>query len=124
LFTVKANHRAKLKEIALQFEIHNPRSFAEYDKGHGRIETRAIRVMDAPSPLKDWPGIQQILKMTRTRIVNNKVSTQAAYGITSLSKEEASPLKIMEIWRNHWRIENQLHWVRDMTFAEDRCRSC
>jgi predicted transposase YbfD/YdcC len=38
-----------------------------------------------------------------------------------LTKEEANPLKIMEIWRNHWRIENQLHWVRDMVFDEDRC---
>jgi predicted transposase YbfD/YdcC len=77
--------------------------------------------MDVPKSLDCWPGVKQILKITRTRIIKNKISTEVAYGITSLSKEEANSLKIMELWRGHWCIENQLHWVRDMVFDEDRC---
>jgi hypothetical protein len=91
------------------------------DKGHRRVEIRELQVMDVPPHLNNWPGIKQILKITRTRIVINKTSIQIAYGITSLSSENANHLKIMKIWKDHWRIENQLHWVRDMVFDEDRC---
>ena len=121
MFTVKDNHRAKKAEIALQFSVHNPEEFTTSSKGHGRIETRILQVMDVPDHLKKWPGVEQILKITRTRITKKKTTTEVAYGITSLSKSKADPEKIMEIWRNHWRIENQLHWVRDTVFNEDRC---
>lgn len=43
-----------------------------------------------------------------------------AYGITSLSVAEASPQRVAELVRGHWSIENSLHWVRDVTFDEDR----
>lgn len=121
MFAIKDNHKSKKQEIARQFFIHNPEKITIYDKGHGRIETRELQVMDVPKHLNEWPGVKQILKITRTRITKKKTATEVMYGITSLSKADASPEKIMEIWRNHWRIENQLHWVRDMVFDEDRC---
>jgi predicted transposase YbfD/YdcC len=77
--------------------------------------------MDVPKHLKEWPEVKQILKITKTRITKKKTTTEVAYGITSLSKNMANPEKIMEIWRNHWHIENRLHWVRDVVFNEDRC---
>ena len=121
MFTIKDNHKAKKREIEYQFQIHRSiTSFTTHDKGHGRIETRELQVMDVPKHLKEWPGIQQILKITRTRITKKKTTTEVAYGITSLSKSEANSEKIMKIWRNHWCIENQLHWVRDVVFDEDR----
>lgn len=43
-----------------------------------------------------------------------------AYGITSLTPEEAPPERLLELNRTHWGIENALHWVRDETFREDR----
>ena len=43
-----------------------------------------------------------------------------AYGITSLTPEEASPERLLKLNRMHWGIENSLHWVRDETFREDR----
>lgn len=80
--------------------------------------------MDAPNHLKKWHGIRQILKITRTKTVKNKTTVEIAYGITSIAKSKANPTKIMELWRKHWHIENQLHWVRDTVFNEDRSTIC
>ncbi len=47
---------------------------------------------------------------------------ETAYAITSLSPEQAAPERLLELWRGHWGIANRLHWVRDVTFGEDRYR--
>jgi len=49
-----------------------------------------------------------------------KAKFEIAYGVTSLIAEEATAEKILELNRGHWEIENRLHWVRDVTFDEDR----
>lgn len=43
-----------------------------------------------------------------------------AYGITSLTLEQADPARLLRLSRGHWQIENSLFWVRDVTFDEDR----
>lgn len=67
-------------------------------------------------------GLGQVLRIERT--VSNKrtgrVSREIAYAITSLSPERATPRQLLQAWREHWHIENKLHWVRDVTFDEDR----
>lgn len=52
--------------------------------------------------------------------MNGKESEETAYGITSLRKEEASAERLLELNRGHWEIENRVHYVRDVTFDEDR----
>jgi predicted transposase YbfD/YdcC len=42
------------------------------------------------------------------------------YGVTSLPPERATPARLLELVRGHWAIENKSHWVRDVTFDEDR----
>jgi hypothetical protein len=93
-----------------QFKVHNPRSFVLVEKGHRRIETRELQVMNVPEHLKIWPGVQQILKLTRTRMMakSGKTTEEVVYGITSLSKDKAPPERIAALWRNHWGIENKL----------------
>jgi predicted transposase YbfD/YdcC len=54
------------------------------------------------------------------QITTDKQTSETVYGITSLTTEKASPAKLLELARGHWTIENQLHWVRDVTFDEDR----
>ncbi len=52
--------------------------------------------------------------------MNGKESEETAYGITSLTKEEASAERLLELNRGHWEIENRIYYVRDVTFDEDR----
>ena len=56
------------------------------------------------------------------RYIPGKVTTETSYIITSLSPEQATPAKLLRLVRGHWSIENKLHWVRDVTFDEDRCQ--
>jgi len=49
-----------------------------------------------------------------------KTRREVGYGITSLGPERATPAQLLRLWREHWHVENRMHWVRDVTFDEDR----
>jgi predicted transposase YbfD/YdcC len=104
-------------------------------QGHGRSETRIHQVMDAPARIRAmFPHARQAARITRnvTRTVTvrtgrqrttaRKTSTETVYAVTSLSAREAAPAHLAAYIRGHWSIENQVHWVRDATFAEDACK--
>jgi len=61
-------------------------------------------------------------EVTRFHRGNETHSIETAYGVTSLEKKRASPQRLLELNRGHWEIENRVHWVRDVTYDEDRCR--
>ena len=65
----------------------------------------------------------QVCRLTRQRIVRGKASTETVYAITSLTAEEAGPARLLALSREHWGIENKLHYVRDVTYREDQARS-
>ena len=73
-------------------------------------------------PHLEWPGTAQVARIERTREIGGKVSTETAYIVTSLTAAEASPGRLLDLSRSHWAIENRLHYVRDVSFNEDRCR--
>jgi hypothetical protein len=54
--------------------------------------------------------------------VKGNVEVEVSYAVTSLSPNEATAEQLLVFLRNHWRIENQLHYVRDVTLGEDACR--
>lgn len=70
----------------------------------------------------DFPHVGQVFFIRRevTHLKKNKETSEMAYGITSLTPEDAPPERLLELNRMHWGIENRLHWVRDETFREDR----
>lgn len=92
------------------------------EKAHGRIETRTIAVSAEVIPHLGWPGAAQVARIERTRWISGKVSTETACIITSLDAAEAGPERLLDLSRRHWAIENRLHYVRDVSFNEDRCR--
>ena len=94
------------------------------DKGHGRIETRRIAVRTTlPARLDDeWPGLTAICRIERLRETATQCSREVVYAITSIAPGRADAAFLLELARAHWRIENGLFHVRDVTFREDGCR--
>ena len=58
----------------------------------------------------------------RERRIKGKTTVEVVYGITSLSTDEADAAKLLAFIRDHWKFENQLHYVRDVTWGEDACQ--
>jgi hypothetical protein len=69
-----------------------------------------------------WPGLRQGFELVRERTAKGQTTVEVAYGITSLRPEQADARRLLELVREHWRIENCLHYVRDVTLGEDACR--
>jgi len=96
------------------------------EKGHGRINIRHCWTMSDPYQFpnfrtaEQWPGLLTLLKVRRERHLNDTLSSEDSYYISSLPKP-AQPL--LEAIRAHWQIENALHWLLDVAFREDEQRS-
>jgi predicted transposase YbfD/YdcC len=70
----------------------------------------------------DWPGLKQVCRLERTTTRRGKRTVEVQYAITSVSRSRADAARLLTRWRDHWGIENRLHWVRDVTFGEDQCQ--
>jgi predicted transposase YbfD/YdcC len=70
-----------------------------------------------------WPGLAQVCRIRRERIVRGKASSETAYAITSLTADQAGAAQLLALSRGHWGIENKLHHVRDVTCREDQART-
>jgi predicted transposase YbfD/YdcC len=92
------------------------------DKGHGRIEKRTLRTTALLTKHQDWKGLKQGFEIVRERTEKGKTTTEVVYGITSLSPEQADADRLLQLNRNHWAIENGLHYRRDVTLGEDASR--
>ncbi len=118
VLTVKGNQpglRNKLKDLPwAKVPGHTYR-----DRHHGRSITRTLKAAQVPAWV-DWPGAAQVLQVRRTRIVNGRKQIEVVYAVSSVPMEHAQPPVVAAWIQGHWAIENALHWVRDVTFDEDR----
>lgn len=92
------------------------------DRHRGRTEVRTLRVsteMNAYLALR-WPYVRQVAQLTRTITRKSTTTQEVVYLITSLTPQDADPLRLLTLIRGHWSIENRLHYVRDVSFHEDR----
>jgi predicted transposase YbfD/YdcC len=92
------------------------------EKGHGRIEIRKLCSSDALNGHVQFPHVQRVFQIERIRttVKTGETSTTVEYGVTSLTMEKADDERLLQIVRDHWTIENKVHYVRDMAFDEDR----
>jgi predicted transposase YbfD/YdcC len=92
------------------------------DADHGRIETRRYTVIHDVGWLQerhDWPGLKAVVMVESKREIGGKVEEETRFYITSLA---LAALAIGPMIRDHWAVENGLHWVMDMVFRDDECR--
>jgi predicted transposase YbfD/YdcC len=135
VWTAKGNQSELQETIAHLFEPEpvtpgfapTPTDFKttrDVNKDHGRLEVRALTASSMLKDYLDWPYLEQVFKLER-RFINLKtgeITSQTRYGLTSLSSHQASPEQLAHYVRAYWGIENGLHYRRDVTFKEDRCR--
>ena len=127
VFIVKKNQPTLYEDIAYLFsdflDIELVTDMCDViNEGHGRVERRRLTTSTALSDYVDWPGVQQVFCLERvfTCKKTNQVSLEVVYGITSLESDQATAQQLLTFTRQHWHIENKSHWVRDVTFDEDR----
>jgi len=97
-------------------------SFRTEEKNHGRKEVREYRLVtdiDFLSGKNQWTGLNSIGMVTSTRTINEKITTDVRYYITSL---DGGIEKFANGVRSHWGIENKLHWILDVQMREDDSR--
>ena len=128
LLVVKDNQPTLRWEIETVFSdeaaLADTIATAEQVSQHGgRVEARRLAASTALVGYSDWPGLAQVLRLDR-RVVHAGsgvvLRQETAYAVTSLAPDQATPAQLLALWREHWHIENRLHWVRDVTFDEDR----
>ena len=127
VMVVKENQPGLLAQVegaiaGVDFYTQAPQRAETIDGGYGRIEARQIITTSVLADCAVWPGLDQVFKIDR-RVIEQKRSKErleAVYGITSLSRERADAAAVLGLNRAHWGIENKSHWVRDVTYDEDR----
>jgi predicted transposase YbfD/YdcC len=118
---LKANQPTLLAQAQALIETADPATEAISGpaKAHDRIESRAAIVVEAKG--MDFPGLAAVARVETRRTIGSKsepVLVRFYLLSTRLSAEQ-----MLEVARTHWTIENQLHWVLDVIFDEDRVRS-
>jgi len=125
---VKGNQPTLAADIALAFDGTCPvfpgdhvATTTTVDKRHGRLETRTLDRTAALNAYLTWPAVGQVLRRTCHSVIlkTGAIRHEVSYAITSLPAATTTPAQLEALWRGHWTIENQVHYVRDVTFGED-----
>ena len=121
------SHFAKLDETTEQVSKkgseQRPATWTTADKGHGRKEERRVEAVAAPESLRgrdEWKDLRSICRVTRVYEERGETKSEVRYFISSLAPKAR---ELGRAIRGHWGVENGLHWVLDMAFAEDRSRA-
>ena len=131
LWTVKDNQEGLREEIEVLFEPHRPpvgtsavptdfHTVRTIEKGLGRLEKRTLTVSSLLASYSTWPHLAQVFKLECQRTDGlGRTEVKIRYGVTSLPASLVTAKRLLELIREHWQIENGLHYRRDVTFRED-----
>ena len=130
ILALKGNQGTLCEDVKLFATEQKARGFSDttisthqtVDADHGRIETRkytAIHDLGWLQARHKWPGLKGVLMVESQRETGGKTERETRFYITSLTLEAKLSGPMI---RDHWAIENGLHWTMDMTFRDDECR--
>ena len=130
ILALKGNQGALRRDVELFVAEQNAKDFKDttisraetIDGDHGRIETRAVTVIHDIEWLQEqhaWPGMKSVVMVESTREISGKTERETRFYITSLV---LLANQLASLVRDHWAVENSLHWVLDMVFRDDECR--
>jgi len=120
---VKGNSKELLKWVDFNSATSKPIfEHISYDHNtHGRYEERICQVYDDLYQIENnWKNVKRIIKVTSTTLSYGKCTTEVHRYISNL---EVDAKAFLHIIRSHWKIENSLHYVKDVSFEEDMCRT-
>ncbi|GHV44152.1 ISAs1 family transposase [Bacteroidia bacterium] len=122
ILSVKDNQKSLRQEVEATCKRNRPvADCTTVEKGHGRIETRRCEVFEKGEIVdfdQRWAGLKSVIKITATREIGEKKTTEERFYISSLDTQQPFNQYI----RSHWGVENSLHWTLDMVFREDEQR--
>lgn len=133
LLALKGNHPVLCADVARLFgdeqtlAKQKPTRTQTTEKDHGRIETRRAAALEATPllgglrGLAAWPGVRSVLMVEARRepAGGGAASVERRFFLSSLPPDA---VRLLQVARGHWAIENKLHWMLDVHFAEDHCR--
>jgi predicted transposase YbfD/YdcC len=130
LLAVKQNQERLFQDVqAIHLDFANDSEGYRYtsaessDCGHGRQEWRGVYVFEQLEGIRDrelWRDLAVVIVVLRERQVKGEISNEAHYYVSS---RKADAKAFLDAVREHWGIENSCHWILDVCFSEDDCRS-
>jgi predicted transposase YbfD/YdcC len=124
VFVVKGN-RPKLHQQLTGLPWRDiPAVDITQDVAHGRRETRTLKLAEARNAATGgllFPHAQLAIQIVRRRrpAASTRGHAETVYAVTDLSWRQIHAKQLAEAIREHWHVENKLHWIRDVTFTED-----
>lgn len=124
VLTVKGNQPSLLHQLTDLPWDGVPATTDRIERGHGRREKRTIKICSVATGI-DFPHAEQAFQITRktSSLTSRTWHTETVHGITSIREGRVQHSRISTAVRDHWTIENKIHWVRDVTYDEDRSQT-